>query len=338
MLVDSVDYPTSLHDVARAATESEATGYDTHWVGETAFDPFIAATVASIKTHVVGLGTNIAVAFARNPMTVATSANDVHQFSGGRFILGLGTQVKPHITRRFSMPWSQPVARMREFVQATRGIWATWNKGAPLNFVGEFYQHTLTNPLFTPAPNPYGSPPIYLAGVGVGMTEVAGEVADGFLCHAFTTAKYLREVTVPALIRGRDKVGLNIDGFTVSGPCFVVVVGDTDADVADSIMQVKRQIAFYGSTPSYRPVLETHGWGELADELHRLSVAKRWDALGDVIDDEVLHTFAVVGAVESVAGQLATRFGTLLNRITLKVYGNVDLTQRAEIVRALHTT
>jgi len=197
----------ALREAGPAAAAQEAQGYDGLWTAETAHDPFFPLLLASQSTEHVELGTGIAVAFARNPMNLAQIAWDLQAASGGRFILGLGSQIKPHITKRFSMPWSHPAARMREMILAIRAIWAAWNDGTKLDFQGDFYTHTLMTPFFDPGPNPHGNAKIFLAGVGELMTEVAGEVCDGFLCHSFTTERYLREVTLPALERGAAKGG-----------------------------------------------------------------------------------------------------------------------------------
>ncbi|MFV0306149.1 MAG: TIGR03617 family F420-dependent LLM class oxidoreductase, partial [Desertimonas sp.] len=212
---------TNLHQAGAQARELEAAGYSGAWTAETSHDPFLPLLLGAEHSSELELGTSIAVAFARNPMTLANLAWDLQAYSGGRFILGLGSQIKPHITKRFSMPWSKPAARMREMIQAIRAIWDTWLTGAPLQFRGEFYTHTLMTPFFTPPATDlegFGVPKIYLAGVGELMTEVAGEVCDGFLCHGFTTEKYLREVTIPALARGREKAGKTMEGFSIVGP------------------------------------------------------------------------------------------------------------------------
>ncbi|MGH9134794.1 MAG: TIGR03617 family F420-dependent LLM class oxidoreductase, partial [Ilumatobacteraceae bacterium] len=211
-------------DLASAGTDArelEDVGYSGAWSAETAHDPFLPLVLAAEHTSELQLGTSIAVAFARNPMTLANIGWDLQRFSGGRFTLGLGSQIKPHITKRFSMPWSQPAARMRELVLAIRAIWAAWAGDAKLDFRGDFYSHTLMTPFFNPGPNPHGNPKIFLAGVGGLMTEVAGEAADGFLCHGFTTERYLREVTIPALERGLEKSGRTLADFEISGPGFV---------------------------------------------------------------------------------------------------------------------
>ncbi len=240
-----------------SAKETEAAGYDGAWSSETSHDPFFPLLLAAEHTERLELGTSIAVAFARNPMTLATIGWDLQAFSKGRFTLGLGSQIKPHITKRFSMEWSHPAPRMREMVMAIRAIWDTWLNGTPLAFRGEFYTHTLMTPFFAPDRGDiaeFGVPKIFLAGVGELMTEVAGEVCDGFICHGFTTERYLREITLPALARGRAKAGKSIDGFEIVGPSFVVT-GNNAAEIAAAEDGTRQQIAFYGSTPAYKGVL-----------------------------------------------------------------------------------
>ncbi len=295
--------------------EQEAVGYDGLWVPETKHDPFTLLPLMAHATESVDLGTNIVVAFARNPMTLATSANDIQLQTKGRFILGLGSQIKPHITKRFSMEWSRPAARMEEMILAIRAIWNTWETGEKLNFRGEFYTHTLMTPFFDPGPNPYGTPRIALAGVGPLMTEVAGAAADMFLCHGFTTEKYLREQTIPALERGAARAGRSMDDITISGPSFIVT-GNSEEQMAAARTGVKQQIAFYGSTPAYRPVLDCHGWGDLQTELNGLSKQGRWVEMGNLIDDEVLDAFAVVSEPEGVAAELKRRYDDVVDRIS----------------------
>jgi probable F420-dependent oxidoreductase len=307
--------PLAVEDAARAA---ESDGYDGVWLGETTHDPLVGCALATRSTSRVEVGTGIAIAFARSPMTLAVTANDLQVLSSGRFVLGLGSQVKAHITRRFSMPWSHPAPRMREFVLALRAIWRCWEEDEPLDFTGDFYTHTLMTPFFTPAPHPHGAPRILLAGVGEGMTRVAGEVADGLLCHAFTTERYLREVTVPALVETRRAAGAAMDGFEISGVPFVVT-GATEEQMTASARAAREQIAFYASTPSYRPVLDVHGWGELQAELTALSKAGRWADMGTCIDDEVLSAFAVVEEPDRVAAELHRRYGDVFTRVHLRL-------------------
>ncbi len=297
------------------AREAEEIGYDGIWVPETSRDPFLPLTLAAEHTDAVDIGTSIAVAFARSPMTLANTAYDLNEYSGGRFILGLGSQIKPHITKRFSMEWSHPAARMREFVLAMRAIWDCWMNGTRLDFRGEFYSHTLMTPFFDPGPSEAGVPRVFLAGVGPLMTEVAGEVCDGFFCHGFTTERYLREVTLPALQRGREKSGKSMDGFEICGPSFVVT-GNDEAEIEMAKSGTRQQIAFYGSTPAYREVLELHGWGELQPELNRLSKEGKWVEMGDLIDDEILEAFAVVGDPDQIGPELRRRYGDVISRIS----------------------
>jgi probable F420-dependent oxidoreductase len=304
-----------LSKAGAAAKEAEAFGYDGIWVPETSRDPFLPLTIAAEHTERIEIGTSIAVAFARSPMTLANTAYDLTQFSHGRFVLGLGSQIKPHIVKRFSMEWSQPAARMREFVLAMRAIWDTWMNGTKLDFRGEFYTHTLMTPFFDPGPHEHGIPRVFLAGVGPRMTEVAGEVCDGFFCHGFTTEKYLREVTLPALEEGRRKAGKSMDGFEVCGPSFVVT-GNSEEELEKAKAGTRQQIAFYGSTPAYRAVLDCHGWGDLQDDLNRMSKEGKWAEMGALIDDEVLETFAVVGEPETIGPELRRRYGDVISRIS----------------------
>jgi len=307
-----------LGEIASAGAKAaslEAAGYDGAWTAETAHDPFLPHVAAAQATTTIELGTGIAVAFARNPMTLASTAWDLHRLSGGRFALGLGSQIKPHITKRFSMPWSSPAARMREMILAIRAIWDCWDGGQKLDFRGDFYTHTLMTPFFDPGPSEVGHPRIFLAAVGEKMTNVAGEVADGLLCHGFTTASYLQEVTLPALGVGLDAAGRTRADIELSIPAFCVT-GRDEEELAASAVGVRRQIAFYGSTPAYRGVLEHHGWGDLQDELNRLSKQGEWAAMGELVDDEVLSTFAVVAEPDELAAGLLARWDGLVDRIS----------------------
>ncbi len=318
MQVDSMGYLATVLQGGVLAGQAERFGYDGWWAPETEADAFISCAVAAQETSTIALGSGIAVAFARNPMTVAIQANDLQVLSGGRFVLGLGSQIKPHIQRRFSMPWSHPAPRMREFILAIRAIWKAWETGEKLDFSGDFYTHTLMTPAFSPGPNPHGNPQIILAAVGPKMTEVAGEVADGIFCHGFCTERYLREVTLPALQRGAARSGRRLQGFETTAPGFVVA-RDGEEEIAAGIEFVRMQIGFYGSTPAYRPVLDAHGWGELQEELNALTKGGGWDELSSVVDDEVLHTFAVIGSPEDAAHEVRQRYGDAATRIALPV-------------------
>jgi probable F420-dependent oxidoreductase len=327
-------------DLRRAgadAMDAEAAGYSGLWTVETSHDPFLPVLLAAEHTREIELGTSIAVAFARNPMLLAHTAWDLQAYSGGRFILGLGSQIKPHITKRFSMPWSHPAPRMRELILAVRAIWDCWLTGTKLEFRGDFYTHTLMTPFFSPAArdlSAVGVPKVFLAGVGALMTEVAGEVCDGFICHGFTTERYLREVTLPALERGRAKVGKTLEDFEIVGPSFVVT-GSTEEEMAAAAMGTRQQIAFYGSTPSYRAVLDLHGWGGLQEELNGLSKRGQWADMGGLIDDEILGTFAVVAEPEAVAPELHRRYGDVIQRITFYAPYQTDPDRWLGIIAAL---
>ncbi len=303
-----------LGEVAERARALEQAGFDGLITAEMAHDPFLPLTLAAEHTERIELMTSIAVAFARNPMLLANLGHDLNAYSKGRFILGLGSQIRPHIQKRFSMPWSSPAARMRELILATRAIWANWYEGKPLDFRGEFYTHTLMTPMFTPTDTEYGPPRVYLAAVGPRMTETAGEVADGMIVHAFTTPKYLDEVTLPAIERGLEKAGRSRSDFTLTLPGFVVTGEDEKAFEA-ARTGITRQIAFYGSTPAYRGVLEAHGWGELQTELNHLSKQGKWEEMGTLITDEILEQFAVVAAPGEVVARMKERFGGRVDRL-----------------------
>ena len=327
----------NLHNAGTQAKELEAAGYSGAWSFETAHDPFLPLLLAAEHTETLEIGTSIAVAFARNPMTLAQIAWDLQAYSKGRFVLGLGSQIKPHITKRFSMEWSHPAARMREMILAIRAIWDTWENGTPLAFRGEFYTHTLMTPFFSPDRADlagFGVPKIFLAGVGELMTETAGEVCDGFICHGFTTERYLREVTLPALARGRAKAGKTMDGFEIAGPSFVVT-GNDDKEKAAADSGTRQQIAFYGSTPAYRPVLELHGWGELQTQLNTLSKQGKWVEMGHLIDDEVLVAFAVVAEPQHLAAALKRRWGGVADRVSFYAPYRSNEDQWAQVVHDL---
>lgn len=319
MLLDAALLSTGIDDVPATARDLEARGYAGVWASEADHDPFLPLLSAGQATTRLQVGSAIAVAFARSPMTLAMTAHDLQRYTRGRFVLGLGTQIKAHVERRFSMPWSAPVDRMREYVAALHAIWGAWQDGTRLRFEGEHYRHTLMTPMFSPAAHEWGAPPVYLAAVGPVMTRLAGEVADGLLVHGFTTARYLRERTLPALDEGLALSGRPRERVTITLPG-LVVSGRTEEELAVAAAAVKATIAFYGSTPAYRPVLELHGWEGLADELHALSVGRRedkWTAMRDLVDDEVLATFAVVAAPDDVAARVHERYDGLVDRFSV---------------------
>jgi probable F420-dependent oxidoreductase len=317
-----------------AARQAESEGYDGVLVTETRHDPFVGLALAARATERVQLASGIAVALARNPMTTAILANDIQLVSSGRFVLGLGSQVKPHIERRFSMPWSHPAPRMHEYIAAVRAIWGSWETGGRLAFRGEFYQHTLMTPFFDPGPNPHGNPPIWLAAVGERMTETAGEVADGLLAHSFITRRYLEEVSLPAYRRGRLAADRPGDELQLSVPA-LIVVGNSQTELDAAALATRKQIAFYGSTPAYRSVLELHGWGDLADRLNTGSRRGEWDAMAQLIDDDVLTEFAVIGSPAEVASQLVDRFAGLATRLSFNAPYTVEADVWHDLLRAL---
>jgi probable F420-dependent oxidoreductase len=316
-----------MDQAAKGAVEAEKFGFDGTFTAEVKHDPFIPLAVAAAATEKIQLGTSIAVAFARTPMNLAYTANDLQIISKGRFILGLGTQIKAHITRRFDMPWSHPAPRLAEMIEAIHAIWTAWETGDKLDFKGEFYNNTLMTPMFTPDPHPYGRPKIFCAAVGAVMTETVARVSDGLMPHGFSTEQYFREVTLPAVEKGLAKGGRTRDDFEINAPGFVVT-GATEEAFNAQKETVRKQISFYGSTPAYKPVFEVHGWGELGDQLHRLSVsadADKWDTMATLIDDDVLHTFAVVAEPDKLAASILERYGDLVDRIHLsKIAGLPD--------------
>ncbi len=323
----------NLGQVPRQIQKLEAEGYCGAITAETSADPFFPLVLAAEHSERIELITSIAVAFARNPMILANIGHDLNAYSKGRFILGLGSQIKPHITRRFSMPWSHPAARMREFILAMRAVWDCWYRGEKLDFRGEFYQHTLMTPMFTPTDTEFGPPRVFLAAVGPRMTEVAGETADGVIAHAFTTEKYFREVTLPNIEKGLATAGRSRDGFEVSCPVFVVTGRDEESTAA-SRLSVTRQIAFYASTPAYRKVLEIHGWGDLGPELTSLSKRGEWEKMGTLITDEMLDAFAIVASPKDVPDRLLQRYGGLIDRVVC-TFDLGDDTDRERAMAAL---
>ncbi|WP_432826122.1 TIGR03617 family F420-dependent LLM class oxidoreductase [Dactylosporangium sp. CA-092794] len=335
-----LDRPGDAREVAAAAARWEAAGYATIWSRESANDPFLSLAIAASATRRIGLGTSIAVAFARNPMSVAYLGSDLARYSDGRFTLGLGTQIKAHVERRFGMPWSRPAARMEEFVRAVREIWRCWRTGDRLDFRGEFYTHTLMLPDSTPDHAARPDPLIMLAAVGDRMLDVAARVGDGLLAHAFSSREHLRRHTVPAIERGLAAAGRDRADFVVSAPV-LMATGATGRELSAATRAMRRQIAFYASTAAYRTVLETHGWDDLAAELNRLSRTpdpNRWDTMADLVDDKVLGTFAVVAEPDRVADLVVGRMGDLVNRVSLYTAVPTDDELLADIARRISTT
>lgn len=299
------------------------------FVAETQHDPFVSLALAAVRTERLQLGTSVALAFARSPMQMAYSAYDLQRLSRGRLILGLGSQIKPHIVRRYSMPWSRPAARMQEYIGALRAIFDSWQTGERLKFRGQFYSHTLMPPLFDPGPLDGPSPEIWLAGVGPLMVRTAGRVADGFMAHPLLSRSYLERALLPEIAAGRAL--RESEPFTVS-LMTMVATGRTEEQLAEAIAGTRRQIGFYASTPAYKPVLDHHGWGALHDEAHVLSTTNRWSELEALVDDEVLHTLAVVGELETVGAELRQRFEGLADRITLSMPYDADSTLALDVI------
>ena len=326
-----VDDPADAGPAARAL---EAAGYAGGFSFEGRHDPFLPLAVAAQQTERLELMPAIAVAFARSPMTLANLAYDLQLLAQGRFILGLGTQIRPHIERRFSMPWSRPAARMREMVLAIRAIWDSWQNGTRLDFQGEFYTHTLMTPVFTPGPNPFGMPPIYCAGVGSRMTEAVGEVADGFFVHPFHTQAFVETTTLPALERGRAKSSRTLEDFAISCQ-LLIVTGDDEQQLAAAKNGARAQLSFYGSTPAYRPVLEALGVGELQSELNRMSKEGRWLEMANRIEDDVLEQIAVVAPRSEIAQRVRDRCGTWADRVSLVAPFAPDAALWADVVADL---
>ncbi len=305
--------------VAGMASQLEEAGFDGAYTFEGQSDPFITVAAAAMNTQRMELMTSIAVAFARNPMNLAYLGNDLQNLSEGRFILGLGAQVKAHIERRFSMPWSKPASRMREMVQAVRTIWDCWQTGEKLKFEGEFYNHTLMSPVFAPEPNKYGTPEIYIAGVGPLMTEVAAEVGDGYFLHPFNTALSMDELSMAAISRGLEKAGKARADYEVSAQ-IITATGLDEESMQAAVASARNQIAFYASTPAYLPVLKCHGWESLQADANQMMRDGKWGELNDLIDDDILNTFAVVGTPAEVAQKIAQRYRGKVERISPVVY------------------
>ena len=293
----------------------EQDGFDAILSSETRHDPFVLSALAAARTHEVEIISNVVVAFARTPMLTAYSALDVQQLARGRFTLGLGSQIKPHIERRYGMTWSSPAARMKEYVQALHAIWDCWQHGGRLEFEGRFYRHSLMTPMFAPPAGEHGRPRIGIAAVGPEMTRVAAEVADILLCHSFTTPRYLREATLPLVestlaAQGRDRARFRICGMALAA------VGETDEALEPQVGRLRESLAFYMSTPAYRPVLESEGLESLQPELQALSREGRWQEMGRLVSDDVLHRFCVVGNARQVARALHDRYAGIYDLIS----------------------
>jgi len=326
---------TGTSAVAERAASLEELAFDRAFTAETSRDPFLPLLLAAHHTDRLELGTGIAVAFARNPMNVAAAAQDLQVYSNGRFRLGLGSQIKPHITRRFNMPWHGAARQMREFIEAIRAIWDTWYDGEPLAYEGEYYQYSLMTPEFTPATEGLQRPPILLAAVGPLMLDTAAAVADGLIVHPFCTERYLKEVIVPRLEPVLAARGRSLDDFEIQYPIFIAS-GDTEEEMEKAVAAIRHRIGFYGSTPAYKPVLDLHGWGDLQPRLRAMTKENRWDELASEITDEMLHTFAAVGEPTEAARIVRDRVGGVVESVVLDPSTPRDaLVQQMDVLRAL---
>ena len=308
-----------LTEVRRHAARARDIGYDGLFAPDTSHDPFLRIAAAAPVAGGLELGTAVAVALARSPMTVAQTAWDLAGLTEGRFLLGLGTQIRAHIERRFSMPWGAPARRMSEYIRALRAIWNSWQNGGPLRFRGEFYSFTLMTPFFNPGPIDYPSIPVYLAGVGPRMSRLAGEMCDGYHVHPFHTVRYLQEVTLPSMREGARQAGRSLDRVEMASTVFVVT-GQDPREIETMRGRVRQQIAFYASTPAYRRVLELHGWN-FGPRLTALSKRGRWEMMAEVITDDVLSKVAVEAPIDELGDAVRSRYEGILDRIGLYAVG-----------------
>ncbi|MBL8156248.1 MAG: TIGR03617 family F420-dependent LLM class oxidoreductase [Anaerolineae bacterium] len=314
MLFDVTIFPKDLNAAGAVARQVEDYGFAGLWTAETSHNPFLPLTHAAAATSRISLGTGIAVAFPRSPMVMANMAWDLAEQSKGRFILGLGTQVKAHITKRFSTEWSAPVPRLREYIQAMRAIWNTWQTSMPLRYIGEHYRFTLMTPFFAPDPMPYSDIPIYIAGVNEGLCRLAGELCQGFHVHPFHTTDYLKNVIIPNIQAGAERAGRSRADVKLTCAVFVVT-GRDDQEMQNNAIMAKSQIAFYASTPSYGAVLEQHGWSDLAGRLGLLIRENRWTEMWQEISDDMLNAFAVVAPPDELPYHVKARYEGLLDRV-----------------------
>ena len=321
------------HAIPDHVKKMEALGFDRVGVAEMNHDPFMPLLLAAEHSEKIEINTGIAVAFARSPMILANLGHDLNAYSRGRFVMGLGSQIRPHITKRFSMPWGAPAPQMRELVQAMRAIWANWYEGEPLRFEGKYYNHTLMTPAFTPEDKEYGAPKVTLAAVGPIMTEVAGEVADGLIIHPFSNEKYIREVTLPAIDRGLAKSGRSREDFEIAYTPFIV--SGKDEETFEKVkLEAKNRIAFYGSTPAYKNVLGVRGWGDMQFELNKLSKEGKWAEMGEMITDDILNVMGVMGEPSGLVAEIKSRYGDFTDR-TSGGFNFVDAEQRVEMIAEL---
>ena len=321
MKIDYYLEDSPLGVVAARAARARALGFDGIFTADIAHDPFLRVMAAASAAPDIEVGTCVAVAFARSPMVVAQTAWDLASFTGGRFLLGLGTQVKPHIERRFSMSWGRPVDRMAEFIGALRAIWDSWQNGTPLRFRGEHYSFTLMTPFFDPGPIAHPEVPVHIAGVGPRMSRLAGEMCDGYHVHPFHTVRYLREVTLPAMRDGAGAAGRSLDRVELASSV-MVVTGRDESQIEEARKGIRQQIAFYASTPAYRRVLDVHGW-DFGPALAALARTGRWERMADLIPDEVVAEVAVEAPVDRLGSAIRARYEGLVDRVGCSSAGGV---------------
>lgn len=339
MKVDYYYPPSPPQGAADAARRAVALGYDGFFSAETQHDPFLPLAFASVEEPELEVGTSIAVAFPRSPMVVAMTSWDLARMSGGRFMLGLGTQVRAHIVRRFSSTWDRPVPRLREYIQALRAIWASWQDSAPLDFKGDFYEFTLMTPFFNPGPIPHAGIPVYIAGVGPHLSRLAGELCEGFHVHPFHTVSYLDGVVLPGIGAGAEKTGRGLSDVEVATTVFIMT-GQTDAEIEQSMAPVRQQISFYASTPSYLPVLEASGW-DFGAELTSMSKRGQWAEMAEVVPDSAVLEVGVAAPIDGLAPAIRERYGDRVQRLGFYTIGSTldtDPDALAEVIRQLKDT
>ncbi|MGJ8686441.1 MAG: TIGR03617 family F420-dependent LLM class oxidoreductase [Spongiibacteraceae bacterium] len=333
MKIDGPFYAT-MDNAAAEAKRLAAIGYDGIYTLEGAWDPFFPLALASEHAPELDIATAIAVAFPRNPSHIAYQAWDLQKFSKGRFSLGVGSQIKAHIEKRFGIDFSPPAARMREYILAVKAFFDCWQNGTRLDFQGKYYRHTLMTQMFNPGPNPYGVPPIMLGALGPKMTEVAGEVADGLIVHPFNSTPFLREQALPAVRRGLEKSAKTMDDFCLQVNA-MVITGDSDEEYHAAEASVKSLLGFYASTPAYRPPMDAVGLGDLQPKLNALSKQGKWDELGNYINEEFVDAFCTRGKPSEIAAKLKDKYGDCADRLAIYApYATPDQTW-ANIIREL---
>jgi probable F420-dependent oxidoreductase len=307
-----------LRRMDRTARAAEDFGFAGLWSSETKHDAFLPLAIAANETREIDLGTSVAIAFSRSPMETAQTAWDLQYLSEGRFVLGLGTQVKAHITRRFSMPWDRPAARLREYILALRAIWDSFQNEGPLQFEGEFYRHTLMTPFFNPGPIDHPEIPVYIAGVNTRLARLAGEICDGFHVHPFHSPEYVRRTVMPAITEGAEEANRDPEQVTLATSAFVISA-ESEEEAAEQRESVRAQISFYASTPTYRTVLEAHGWEEVGERLGAMAREKKWREMPALVTDEMLAAFAIEAAPNDIGSALEERYTRLIDRVALYI-------------------